>query len=252
MPYARALAFALLLAVSILFVSPVQWLARRFDWPLHRRIQVGFCRAACAVIGVRIDARGATLPGRAPRLLVSNHVSWSDIIVLAALHPLTFLAKSEVSSWPVLGFLARLQGTVFVERGNRKAIPLVNAALTRELAAGRDLVIFAEGTSSDGTRVLEFKSAHFPGGEAMAEADLAPVALRYCDSRGASVDVGWYGDMTFLPHLWRLMKRDDLVCRVAFGDLVAPQGHDRKALAAALHEKVSGLLEGMRAADERV
>jgi 1-acyl-sn-glycerol-3-phosphate acyltransferase len=141
-------------------------------------------------------------------------VSWTDIIALASLYPFVFLAKSEVASWPVLGLLARLQGTIFVERGARQDISRVNDSLADVLRAGGDLVVFPEGTSSDGAAVLPFRSAHFAPLEAMAargEAPtLAPVAISYSDGL-EMIDVGWYGDMTFLPHLWRLMTRPHAV-----------------------------------------
>ncbi len=160
MPYLRALAFLLALTATLVFAAPLQWLARRFDWPLQHRIQMAFCRVMLAIIGIRVEAHGK-IPGASPRFVVANHVSWTDILALASVQPLVFLAKKEVASWPVLGFLARLQGTVFVERENRRAIPLVNAALSEKMRGGNDVVVFAEGTSSDGTSVLKFNAAHF-------------------------------------------------------------------------------------------
>lgn len=160
MAYLRAVAFVLALTAAFVFAVPVQWLARRFDWRLQHRIQMLFSRAMCAIIGIRVEAHGR-LAGDSPRFVVANHVSWTDIIALSSLYPLVFLAKREVASWPVLGFLARLQGTVFVDRGNRRAIPLVNKALAGLMRQDRDLVVFAEGTSSDGSTVLKFNASHF-------------------------------------------------------------------------------------------
>jgi len=244
MPYLRALAFGLTLAGALLFLAPLQALARRRGWPIQHAIQTRFCRAICAVIGVKVEARGA-LPARAPRFVVANHVSWTDIIALASLYPFVFLAKREVASWPVLGLLARLQGTVFVERGARQDVARVNDALADLLRAGGDVVVFAEGTSSDGSGVLPFRSAHFAPLEAMAargEAPtLAPVAIAYSDG-ARRIDVGWYGDMTFLPHLWGLMKRGDVECRIVFGEAIATRGKDRKSLAMETRAYVQALL----------
>jgi 1-acyl-sn-glycerol-3-phosphate acyltransferase len=109
------------------------------------------------------------------------------------------------------------------------------------LRAGGDLVVFPEGTSSDGAVVLPFRSAHFAPLEAMAargEAPtLAPVAIAYSDGL-ERIDVGWYGDMSFLPHLWRLMKRSRTQCRIFFGEEVATTGKDRKTLAAETRARV--------------
>jgi 1-acyl-sn-glycerol-3-phosphate acyltransferase len=244
MPYVRALAFVVTLTAAFVFVVPVQALARKRGWALQHAIQTGFCRVMCAIIGVKVEAQGA-LPGDAPRFVVSNHVSWTDIIALTSLYPFVFLAKSEVAGWPALGQLARLQGTVFVERGARQDVARVNEALAMIMRAGGDLVIFAEGTSSDGGQVLPFRSAHFAPLEALAAQGetptLAPAAISYSDSAGR-IDVGWYGDMTFLPHLWRLMKRGDAHCRIVFGEAIETNGKDRKALAAETQAQVRALL----------
>lgn len=246
MAHLRALAFGLCMAATFVFLVPLQWLARRLKWRVQDRIQTTFCRMMCTIIGIRVDARGV-LQGAAPRFAVGNHVSWTDIIALSAVHPFVFLAKSEVARWPVLGALARLQGTIFVERANRRAIPLVNAALADRMRAGLDVVVFAEGTSSDGSSVLKFNSSHFALLCDLAKADeaphptLAPLAISYADRAGKLVDAGWYGDMTFLPHLWALMKRGDLTCRISFGAAV-PVGGDRKALAAETEARVRDLL----------
>lgn len=244
MPYLRALAFALTLAGAFVSLVPLQLLARRRSWPVRHTIQMRFCRAVCAVIGVKVEAQGA-LPSPAPRFVVANHVSWTDIIALASLYPFVFLAKSEVARWPVLGLLARLQGTIFVERGARQDVARVNDALADVLRGGSDLVVFAEGTSSDGEDVLPFRSAHFAPLEAMAargEAPtLAPVAIAYSDG-AKRIDVGWYGDMTFLPHLWSLMKRGDARCHISFGAPIETSGKDRKALATETRARVRNLL----------
>lgn len=248
MAYLRALAFLAALSFSLIFIAPIQWLARRFDSPLHRRIQVGFCRTFCAIIGIDVAVHGR-IAGSSPRLIIANHVSWTDIIVLASLHPLVFLAKSEVASWPALGFLARLQGAIFVERGNRRAIPRVNEALTREMRRGRDIVVFAEGTSSDGSLVLKFNASHLvaPRDGGGPEATLAPVAIAYTEPGArAPADVGWYGDMTFIPHLWSLMKRGGVECHVLYGEAIAPDIGDRKAIAAATQASVQRMLQSVR------
>lgn len=251
MPYLRAIAFALAMTGAFVFFVPVQWLARRRRWPLRHRIQTGFCRVMCAVIGIEVVEKGR-LAGTSPRFVVANHVSWTDIIALASLYPLVFLAKAEVAGWPVLGFLARLQGTVFVERGNRRAIPLVNAALAERLRAGEDVVVFAEGTSSDGADVLKFNASHFAMLSELAAATdesagptVAPAAIVYTkkdEGPAARLDVGWYGDMTFLPHLWTLMRRGGAKCHILWGEAVDPASGDRKALAARTEARVRDLL----------
>jgi len=249
MAYLRALAFALTLTGALLFLVPLQALARRRGSPIQHAIQMRFCRVVCAVIGIKVAARGA-LPAQTPRFVVANHVSWTDIVALASLYPFVFLAKSEVARWPVLGLLARLQGTVFIERGARQDVARVNDSLADVLRAGGDLVVFAEGTSSDGAVVLPFRSAHFAPLEAMAargEAPtLAPVAISYSDGL-ERIDVGWYGDMSFLPHLWRLMQRGPTLCQIAFGEEIETSDKDRKTLAAETRACVRELLASVGA-----
>ncbi|MGA8173094.1 MAG: lysophospholipid acyltransferase family protein [Methylocystis sp.] len=251
MPYLRALAFVLALAFFVICVAPLQALARRRDWPMQHKIQTFFCRTMCRLIGIEVIPVGK-LPATASRFVVANHVSWTDIIAIASLYPLVFLAKSEVAGWPVLGFLARLQGTIFVDRANRRVIPEVNAALARELRAGRDVVVFAEGTSSDGGKVLKFNASHFAMlSELGREREIAvvPTAFAYapreeCAENSTSFDAGWYGDMSFVPHLWGLMRRGGARCHVYFGEAVDASVHpDRKALADETRERVRRLLE---------
>jgi 1-acyl-sn-glycerol-3-phosphate acyltransferase len=256
MPYLRALAFVAAMAGFLILVAPVQFMARRYDWPLQHRIQLFFCRVICAVLGLRVTVHGR-IPGDSPRFIVANHISWTDVIALASVHPLVFLAKKEVASWPVLGHLARLQGTIFVDRANRRAIPEVNAELAKRLRQGRDIVIFAEGTSSDGAKVLKFNASHFATlsdftqNEASSLAvTVAPAALAYTradakyPSKSSHYDVGWYGDMAFVPHLWNLMRRGGARCHILFGESLAPAFcGDRKTLAQAAEARVRRLLE---------
>ena len=251
MPYLRALAFVMAMAFFVILVTPLQALARRSNWPLQHKIQKFFCRTMCQVIGIEVIPFGG-FPDAAPRFVVANHVSWTDIIALSSLYPLVFLAKSEVAGWPVLGFLARLQGTIFVDRAHRRAIPTVNAALARELRAGRDVVVFAEGTSSDGAKVLSFNASHFAMLHDLAQENavaVVPTALAYAPrAKGAenpeAFDVGWYGDMSFVPHLWGLMRRGGARCRISFGAPIDPSAFaDRKALAQETQGSVRRLLE---------
>jgi lyso-ornithine lipid O-acyltransferase len=254
MAYLRAFAFVWAMAFFVILVAPFQALARRYEWALQHGIQKFFCRTMCRIIGIEVVSVGG-LKGSAPRFVVANHVSWTDILAVASIEPLLFLAKSEVAGWPVLGFLARLQGTIFVERANRRKIPIVNQALAAQLRAGRDIVVFAEGTSSSGEGVLKFNASHFAmlsdlaqGPEALKVA-VVPAAFAYfprgrVGGAGAErFDVGWYGDMTFVPHLWSLMKRGGARCLVSFGEAIDPAVfQDRKQLAAIAQNRVEGLL----------
>lgn len=191
-------------------------------------------------------------------MLVANHVSYLDVPVLGALIDATFVAKNEVARWPVLGALARLHETVFITRSRGDA-PRQCRTLGRRLAADKALVIFPEGTSSDGSRVLPFKSALFAVAEHRPDsADLfvQPVSIaytRYADGRpliGPLRDYyAWHGDMTLLDHLLTVFGLGGACVEVAFHEpLPASAFASRKDLARRCQTIVA---EGVRAAHGR-
>jgi 1-acyl-sn-glycerol-3-phosphate acyltransferase len=239
LPYLRAFILTLALAGAFIFVAPIQAVLRRMNRQASGVIQRTFCRLICSIIGVKVAASGVPRDTE-PKLIAANHVSWTDIIALASVYPLVFLAKEEVAHWPLLGALARLQGTIFVNRGDRQQISSVNAALADVLRDGETLVVFPEGTSTQGVMEPKFNSAHFRAAQ-LAERAILPAAILYTDKAGQA-DVGWYGDMTFIPHLWRLLRQDCLICHIAFGDPIDVREKDRKALASEAQEQVRQLL----------
>lgn len=238
-PYIRAMLLLLVLSGTFVLVAPIQAVLRLLNRPESGLVQRRFSRLVSRVIGVRIVSTGFA-PDKKPKLIVANHVSWTDIIALTSVTATTFLAKSEVATWPLLGALARLQGTVFIRRGDRRQIASVNAELTRVLRNGENLVIFPEGTSTHGVMEPRFNPSHFAVAQ-LTDAEILPVAIFYADETGQA-DVGWYGDMTFLPHLWRLMKRRGVECHVLFGDAIHIREADRKSLALQAQGQVRKLL----------
>ena len=164
-------------------------------------------------------------------LLVGNHVSWVDIVVLLSVCPVTFVAKSEIRRWPLVGRLCTNAGTLFIERARRSAAKRINATLTDALSQGRLVFIFPEGTTTDGTGVGHFHSALFQSA-ADAEAMVQPVALRYTDNKGRySSAPNFVGETTFLESLWSATAAPHIVARLAF---LAPRdaaGRDRRLLA---------------------
>jgi 1-acyl-sn-glycerol-3-phosphate acyltransferase len=177
-----------------------------WTWPTMARVfPMHYHRLVCRVLGIRIDVSGNP-PVQGPLLLVSNHVSWLDIVVLGALAPVSFVAKREVSSWPFFGSLARLQRTVFVDRDRRHATGSSRGDMQARLLRGDILVLFPEGTSSDGRSVMPFKSSFF--GAAEVEGVLVqPVSIAYRGHRNLPMNrrllpsYAWYGDMDLAPHL---------------------------------------------------
>ena len=146
------------LLLLTLVLLPFQLIGIVFDNRLQRIVPHLFHRAVCAVIGIRIHQVGHCAPDR-PMLILSNHVSWLDIIVVTAVTPVVFVAKHEVARWPLFGWLAKLQRTIFIERERRQKTGAVAREMGDRLTGGDTVVLFAEGTSSDGNRILPFRSA---------------------------------------------------------------------------------------------
>lgn len=200
-------------------------------------VQRFWSRGLCRILGLRLSVVGA--PPRGSFLLVSNHLSYLDVIVLGGLMPCAFVAKAEIARWPVIGFLARAMGTLFVERENRRALGELNQRLAARLARGETLVLFPEGTSSAGERVLPFRAALLEPAAALG-LPVRYAVLRYATPPGerppAEV-VCWWGDMTFLAHALELLRLEFIEAGVQFGSepVRAP---DRKALAARLQRAV--------------
>ena len=186
-----------------------------------------------------------SVSGRIPDsgLLVTNHVSFADIILLSAVQPMVFVSKSEVASWPVVGDIASAAGTLFVERSRRLDVARVNADLRRVLDAGLLVTLFPEGTSSDGSRVLPFQPSLLqPAVEAAIP--VIPGHLSYWGGdRVRADDVAYFGERDLLPCLLALLNRRTTFGEVHFGDPVGPVG-DRKTLATRLHSSVCALAPG--------
>ena len=247
-------------ALFLAFVGPARRLAQLRGWEFARNAPVWFHRWLCRSLCVSVRQFGT--PSAAPRrLIVANHVSWLDIPVLGAIEPMTFLAKKEVGG-PFLGRqVAQLQGVVFVDRQRRRVLPKVNADMAEAMRTGAPVVLFAEATTGDGNRLLRFRSSHFEAirqayvGD-VAEAVVQPVFLHYRRIAGmpvARIDrptFAWYGEMTFMPHLWRVIFCGGIDCDVHYGDPLSVAAHqDRKSLAAATEAAVRRLAAEAREAD---
>jgi 1-acyl-sn-glycerol-3-phosphate acyltransferase len=228
--------------------------ARRFPHWYHRRV--------CRLLGVRVRIEGALEPG-VPVLLLANHASWLDIPVISAAAPVSFVAKKEVATWPFVSWLARLQRTVFVDRTRRTTVGETANEMIERLRCGDALVLFAEGTSSDGGRVLPFKTSLIAaakpskgaGGEAPHEAVVQTLAVAYTHLHGLPIGradrplIGWYGDMEMGGHVWQILKAGPIEVTVRFGAPIPLDDFpDRKALArhseTKVREEVVELLRG--------
>jgi len=226
-------------AAFTLPLMPVQALLVWLRSPLRHRLPRAYHAVCTRILGLDVDVVGRLFDNR-PTLFVSNHSSYLDIIVLGSLIPGSFVAKTEVGGWPFFGFLAKLQQTVFVDRKMR------NAGVHRDdmrgrLEAGDNLILFPEGTSSDGNRTLPFKTALFSVASLKVEdrpLTVQPVSITAISLDGIPLGrslrpvYAWYGDMELAPHLWQMIGLGRLTVRVEFHEPVTvEQFGSRKALA---------------------
>jgi 1-acyl-sn-glycerol-3-phosphate acyltransferase len=212
-------------------------------------------RRCCRILGLRVRTIGRPATAR-PVLFVANHVSYLDITVLSSLLPASFIAKSEVARWPLFGWLAKLQRSVFVDRRPRSTAQQRDSIADR-LAANDALILFPEGTSGDGNRILPFKSALFSAAD--ASATVQPVSIAYTKLDGMPIGrvlrplFAWYGDMAMAPHLWTVLGLGTIEVVVEFhpSTTLAECG-SRKMLARYCQERVAegvaGALSGRRGA----
>ena len=174
-------------------------------------------------------------------IFVSNHLSYLDIFGIGSTLRASFIAKEDIAHWPVIGFLSTVQQTAFISRSSNHAKKVANS-LGQMLAAGKSLILFPEGTSTDGKSVLPFKSSLFslawmPSGVALP---IQPFTLTLLSTNGQPVNelprsrdiYAWYGDMEFAPHFWSFLKSKGTRIRLTFHPVILPQpSHDRKILA---------------------
>ena len=189
------------------------------------------------IFQLQVQATG-TMPTRG--LLVSNHVSYVDIIALLSLAPAMFVAKREVKSWPVLGLMAQLGGTLFIDRQRRMHVGEINDDIQTALDDGALVIVFPEGTSSDGQSVLPFKSSLLePATQQKHPLTIGRVHYTLPDG-GPDAAVAYWGDHSFFPHLLNLLSQDRVRATVRFAP-VTNHSSDRKELAQQLHAAVLGL-----------
>jgi lyso-ornithine lipid O-acyltransferase len=243
---------AFFFTITPLLIS-VQWLLDKLNLPGWGFIAIHYYRVLCRLLRLRVRVVGKPVRDRAV-LFVSNHVSWADILVIGSIAPVAFVSKSEVAHWPLVGVTARLQRTVFVDRARRHQTSDAIAEIVKRLGSGTSVVLFAEGTSSDGNRVLPFRSAlvgavnepvaHGGAGNLLIQ----PMSICYIGQHGIPMGrqhrtlVAWYGDLDFMPHIRTFISRGAVDAVVSYGDLFAADGGaDRKAMTKRLEGAVRAL-----------
>lgn len=263
-PFIAALRFVAFVSWTLVAVGPYLLLLA-CGWRGYSAYARRYYRVCTRLLGFRVVPRGAPMAGRRPVLFVANHASYLDILILGSQLEGCFVAKAEVAGWPGFGFLARIAQTVFVNRA-RGATARERDQLGHRLAAGDSLILFPEGTSNDGNRVLPFKSSLFavaalPGPDG-TPVPVQPVSVAYTRLDGCAMGrafrpfYAWYGDMTLAGHLFAALGLGKLTVEVVFHPVVSLADFaDRKALANHCHDVVSrGVVDTLagRLDEERV
>lgn len=244
---------------------PIQWLLLRLSSPAALRLPKFYHGVCARILGFDLRVNGTISTAR-PTLFVSNHSSYLDITMLGALIEGSFIAKTEVGTWPFFGTLARLQRTVFVDRKPRNAAEHRDSIQGR-LEQGDNLVLFPEGTSSDGNRTLPFKTALFSvagmkvstaGAEPRA-ITVQPISITYTALDGLPLGreyrplCAWYGDMSLLPHLWTVAGLGRVTVQIDFHEPISVDDfgsrkelaqHCAQAVAAGVSSAVTGQRSG--------
>ncbi len=233
---------------------------------LRRAVALGFALAACVLAYWRARARGplslvqraqwlngaacrvlralgihCIVYGRPPSrgLVVSNHLSYLDIVIISSVMPCFFVSKSEIERWPYFGEAARSGGTIFLDRKSRASTAEVAGQIGERLKLPMPVLLFPEGTSSNGEQVLRFHSSLFEPAIA-GGASVTAAAVRYGLEAGQQErDLCWFDDTAFLPHLWTTLGSAGFSAQVTFGE--PRQYPDRRAAAEATHDEVAAM-----------
>lgn len=240
----RLVGMLVLLLVGLLIAASV------FPWrtPAGRnRIMRRWSRALMFICGVRVKVVG-DLPeelaatgmrsGHRGRLLLINHISWIDIFGVAAALPARFVAKAEIGRWPIMGSLVTMSGTLYIERGRRHAVSALNKRVRELLEAGESVVVFPEGTTTDGAVLLPFHS-NLVAPAIESGCDVWPVALRYTQRGAPSTAAAFIGDMTLVTSMWNIVSAGGLQIEVAFLEPLSTAEHPtRHLIAQAAHTAI--------------
>lgn len=229
---ARGVVHTLVGLLTIVFVFP------RLA-PTHRDARVqAWAAHMLTLIGIDLKVTGAP-PAQGPVLLVANHISWLDILVMHAARHCRFVSKSDVKHWPLIGRLATGAGTLYIERESRRDAMRVVHHMAERLREGDILAVFPEGTTSDGVTLLPFH-ANLLQAAISADAPVQPVALKFIDRRTGVLSLApcYIGDDTLVGSIWRTLSAPDICAVVAFGEPQLPEGRNRRVWAEQLRGEV--------------
>ncbi|MGL4490114.1 MAG: lysophospholipid acyltransferase family protein [Rhizobiaceae bacterium] len=233
-----------LFVVATVPLLPFQFFAVRIERFWFRSLPHLWHKYICWLLGLNVKVKGAISRER-PLLLIANHASYKDVLVLGSIAELSFIAKDEVAKWPLFGFLAKLQRTVFIDRKTKRDAGNQSLEIAERLKAGDILVLFPEGTTSDGNRVFPFKSSLFGAAKMALDPDapdakvfVQPVSIAYVKRHGIPLGryhrpiAGWPGTVGLFKHLKGVAMAGSISVEVTFGEPVVYTHHtNRKRLA---------------------
>ncbi len=250
----RSLFFIFLFVPFMVIVLPAQWVIVALNLPFWTIVPRLFLKMGCIFLGLRVTTIGKPATGR-PTLLVSNHVSWTDIVAIGSVAPVSFVAKHEISKWPVVSVLANLQKTIYVDRGRRAGTGRTAEAMGKHMASGGLVVLFAEGQSDIGTHVLPFRSAlvgaaqHAMEAAGATEVNIQPLTIAYTRLQGLPVGrnerslIAWIKSKSVKQNIRDILSGPVKDITVAFGTPhVLVHGGDRKVITKAAENDVRAML----------
>lgn len=185
-------------------------------------------------------------PLSAGRLALCNHISWMDIFAINTVLPSRFIAKAEIGKWPLLGVMALRAGTLYIERGRRHAVAMINQAVGKHLRRGETIAVFAEGTTTDGSQLLPFHS-NLIAPAIDVGAEIIPIAIRYTERGVPTSAAAFIGDMGLITSLARILLARQLAIEVAVLPSISSAGADRHAIARTAHAAIAERLGFSRA-----
>lgn len=206
---------------------------------LRKQILQSWCIRLLRILKVKVVIHGdpSALLGTKPYLLVANHISWLDIHVINSIRPVIFVAKADVSKWPIFGYLANMLGTIFLKREKLYDIKRVIQLMKEKLINQEVVAVFPEGTSTDGKSVLPFKSNLFEAAH-QSQVDVLPITIQYTENNQYSDRAAFIDDMELVDSIKNILKTDDLVVHIHLFDRLSGQ-FPRQELASKAHQLVA-------------
>lgn len=221
---------------------PIQFLLILVKSNLRFFLPLIFHKFLLKILGIRLSIKGKPSE-RKPLILIGNHCSYLDIIILGSVLPVCFVAKSEIKGWFLFGTLASLQNSIFIDRRNFKALDSLKK-ISKNLSSNFAIIIFPEGTTNNGKRVLKFRASLFKIFEDDPTLGLQNFSLCYTHINSMPIDnrmrpnIAWYGEMSLITHLKKLLNYSSIGAKLQFHPTIVPHGVTRKIISEESREQV--------------